>query len=543
MDKKFNEKCTCQHTIVIDNLIEGETLNFSLALLKGEVSRFIKDNKTLQLNCNNHIVIHNSETNATTYWPVIKLKFKCLVELTNGKNKIVLEFCNTSFEIILNYKPRATEYFVTPVYIICKNHDGRFQAPVNYDNSVECACRRIVLGSKLIQSLIAEKLFENNFGRKTFQIESDVNLKADKCVRFYSNLTVEEARSMDQEALWVYFGRELMKSELCSNKRKFLAFLSATWWDGSDNGSVKAHAALGGGGLALFGTACLYTWPEHVEDVIKCFLDTTPVDTRYLMDDSCFRGNYGGCFSTTLGSVCHELGHTFDLGHSKDGIMGRGFDNIGLVFLPLAHYFQNHQQCMQYTTVQLISKLNVECFIKSPTTIESANNANSDGSCYVPMLATSSPSLSLSAELINNQSPRPAYSTKNVNSNNNNNNSRFVQQSQASGSNNGSIDDKTHWSPSCAALLAYHRWFNSESEATLRKEDIKYDKLRGVVMSSAGIRVVELRGENGLILHSWQFTTSRIKHQLVVPMQVAGRAELIVIEDSYGLLKKNHNFY
>lgn len=46
-----------------------------------------------------------------------------------------------------------------------------------------------------------------------------------------------------------------------------------------------------------------------------------------------YRGTFGGCFSTTLGSVCHELGHTFDLGHSKYGIMGRGFDNIHLVFI------------------------------------------------------------------------------------------------------------------------------------------------------------------------------------------------------------------
>lgn len=46
----------------------------------------------------------------------------------------------------------------------------------------------------------------------------------------------------------------------------------------------------------------------------------------------CCRGTYGTCFSTTLGSVCHELGHTFDLGHPQHGIMGRGFDNVHLVF-------------------------------------------------------------------------------------------------------------------------------------------------------------------------------------------------------------------
>lgn len=45
------------------------------------------------------------------------------------------------------------------------------------------------------------------------------------------------------------------------------------------------------------------------------------------------RGTLGGCLSTTLGSVLHELCHTFGLGHTDKGIMGRGFDNIEKIFL------------------------------------------------------------------------------------------------------------------------------------------------------------------------------------------------------------------
>lgn len=45
------------------------------------------------------------------------------------------------------------------------------------------------------------------------------------------------------------------------------------------------------------------------------------------------RGTRGACFSTTLGSVLHELFHTFDLGHTRNGIMGRGFDNIHKMFI------------------------------------------------------------------------------------------------------------------------------------------------------------------------------------------------------------------
>lgn len=41
---------------------------------------------------------------------------------------------------------------------------------------------------------------------------------------------------------------------------------------------------------------------------------------------------YGNSFSASLGAVCHELCHTFDLGHTTDGIMGRDFDRVGVIF-------------------------------------------------------------------------------------------------------------------------------------------------------------------------------------------------------------------
>lgn len=45
------------------------------------------------------------------------------------------------------------------------------------------------------------------------------------------------------------------------------------------------------------------------------------------------RGTLAGCFATTLGSFVHELGHTFDLGHAKHGIMSRDFDSVDEFFV------------------------------------------------------------------------------------------------------------------------------------------------------------------------------------------------------------------
>ena len=45
-----------------------------------------------------------------------------------------------------------------------------------------------------------------------------------------------------------------------------------------------------------------------------------------------FRGTKGGCFSTTLGGLIHELGHMLDLGHTDNGIMSRGCDDVDKFF-------------------------------------------------------------------------------------------------------------------------------------------------------------------------------------------------------------------
>jgi len=52
---------------------------------------------------------------------------------------------------------------------------------------------------------------------------------------------------------------------------------------------VQGHVALGGGGLALFGTGCLHTWPQEVEEIIPRFNDATKIDKMKFMDDSCYR--------------------------------------------------------------------------------------------------------------------------------------------------------------------------------------------------------------------------------------------------------------
>lgn len=316
-----------KHNIKVLNFTNFEQITYSIIKLIGTIEN-VKDCQTIRLTLNS---IKTLQTK------LAKDKFKILVELNEGINVIELIYCCESVRLELTYQPRSTKYTVTPLYVICKGHNGLFQSPPNQDNSIESACKRITLISKLLQCITAEKLYEHNFSRKTFHLTNS-------CKIFNSSLNYLTAREMNQQQLWEYLAREIMSSNIGCETQKYLAFLSCTLYCGefytesmtshADLLNItKGHAALGGGGLALFGTGCLYTWPQEFDEILTRFDDGTLVDRCQFLDDSNYRKTRGGCFSTTLGAVLHELYHTFDLGHTSTGIMGRGFDNIHQVFM------------------------------------------------------------------------------------------------------------------------------------------------------------------------------------------------------------------
>nr|XP_018918228.1 PREDICTED: putative zinc metalloproteinase YIL108W [Bemisia tabaci] len=497
------------------NYAPGNVVNHSLILIKGFIvcnSNIDGEDEPSTDDVNGNVedaipdtieVSVGEADTSSSKWDVVNLKYKCLVNLSFGKNVLTFRFAETITTLVLSYVPRDTLFRVTPVYIICDEDDGRFQSPEGCDNSIESACNRINLGCKLIQCLVSNKLFEKGFGHKTFQLESDFTHNSTNCLVFYSKLPVCSARTMKPEDLWEYFGREIMTSIHGNQDCKFLAFLSCTIWDGT---TVKAHAALGGGGLALFGSACLHTWPDSFDKIIPCFLNSTKINKSLLMDDSCHRGTYGGCFSTTLGAVCHELGHTFDLGHTKHGLMGRGFDHIDLVFT-------------------------MKCTKSTERCSKNVRNINKIGSTHHAVV-TFIQDINVSCNINSLQKPRnPTLSQTPITSLNRN--SHALQDDQNS-------DDKTFWSASCATILAFHKWFNN-FDRNLNQEDVilKFDRTRNAVISNRGIKVIELRKENGDVLHSWQFPENLAKKKLfLVPVQHLNVAETIVVEDAFGNLLK-----
>ncbi|OQV25338.1 hypothetical protein BV898_01019 [Hypsibius exemplaris] len=291
----------------------------------------------------------DSEDMRLAVWPVVHRCFRGVVSLELGENHLTLTArlnnVIVTHHLTLFYEPAQNPAnFVLPVYIVCSDSDGSFQAPDNEDCSVESAVRRISTGAGLLQSATADILVDEGFPKKTFNLLLDEK-GLPICEIFRTRLKMSELYAEESdEKLWRFFQKELKDAfPAYVGKCKFMSFLADTRYHVPDLEPVpylyedvlkfvNGHVALGGSSLALCSTGCLYTWPQSIEELPTRLTDERSVDPRNFMDDSAYRGTRWACFSTTLGAACHELGHTFDLGHEPVGIMARGFDDIYKVF-------------------------------------------------------------------------------------------------------------------------------------------------------------------------------------------------------------------
>lgn len=230
------------------------------------------------------------------------------------------------------------------IYLICNGEtssswfdDGKFEAPENETNTIESACKRISLAA-----MMAQYFYWKTTG-KTFRLEFDQQQENNRPIvhRFLVDRFDNDVLwQMNESKLWRLIANQLMNSPLASNDCKFLAFCSfSRYFPRSDepfwipSKQVKGYVSLGGDGLALLSTHCLYCWPEKIEEIHQRLNDQRPIDVKRFMNDSNNRNTRSGCFTTTFGAMIHELGHVFGLAHRQTGIMAREFNLIDEFFL------------------------------------------------------------------------------------------------------------------------------------------------------------------------------------------------------------------
>jgi len=306
----------------VANVADGETLRYPLALLIGEAEA--EDGAALT-------VTRHGETGEPRPFTtaVVGGRFKALVELAPGENRLALQSGGAEATLALRYTPQTNAHYVRCVYYTDETGNTEYQTEIADD--AQDYAGKLDTSLKLLQTFTAETLNALGYGRKTF------NLELDEAGRVRVHVVrgehpIEYYHAKDGGELYGEIHAHLART-MPDPYAKNVVLMAFTRWDAEQKKAV-AHTALGGGDMGLFGTGDLFTWPSSVEGIQAALLDETRIDAARYFDDSAGRSTYWGLAATTLGATIHETGHAFGLPHSPDPfcIMSRGFDHVNRMF-------------------------------------------------------------------------------------------------------------------------------------------------------------------------------------------------------------------
>lgn len=300
----------------VANVEPGETVRYPLLLLRGTAP--------------GEGVIVGTSWKAMVKFPVADERFAAAVELKPGANFVLLQSARDTLKLQVNYRPATSPYRVRAVYLLAKDEGTDYDGPPGADRTRYRD--KIDLALKMMQSVAAESMREAGYGRKTFGLELGPDGKV-VIHEVRSDSTGDSLRSLDGNALWNRFNDELSR-QFDYGVDKVCGIMAFTRWDHAAHRAL-GHTALGGGGLGLFGSGTMWSYPSTVAEIPKVFGDASPVDPSVEMDDSGLRGTVWGSAATGIGAMLHEMGHTFGLPHSADrrSIMLRGFDALNRRFV------------------------------------------------------------------------------------------------------------------------------------------------------------------------------------------------------------------
>lgn len=315
--------CSAGAGITVSNFKEGDEVRHSVVLIRGAVDGNVP------------VMVRQTGTGTPpkTITPLMAAgKFKALVELTPGQNLIEFQTQppGAPLKLRLNLKPATDPHYVRLIWLTDKSGATDYATPEDgFPQNYEDRLRTAALA---LQCFTAERMFELGYGRRTFNLKTDnkgkvivETIKAPKDADYYYSLT------NDQQ--WWQETNSYLNTRYPDPNVKNLVLAAFTRKD-PETGKMKAHTALGGGNLGLFGSASVFSWPDSVEHIQTTFMNPATYDVTRVHDDSVGRKNYWGLASTTMGATLHEMSHSFGLPHCKEprDIMTRGFDRLNRFF-------------------------------------------------------------------------------------------------------------------------------------------------------------------------------------------------------------------
>lgn len=279
---------------------------------------------------------NNSNPDASlTQFKTESQSFIATCHLVPGKNNISLSifddlFDSTTLDVVFSPPPPAMRK-LRLVYLLASDSDGSFQSPDSIFTK-QSGINRLRTAGLLIQSACAEMMRAQGFQRRTFRLHPDVFVHR-------LQITAAQAYAFSDAQLRSHIEQDLRHLP----DRQNIIDLAVISFSRFIGGEVRGHTASGGGQLALFGGASIFTWPESVDQIQTVFSNTSTFNPQLYFDDSMGRMLTEGrraVSASTLGVLLHEVGHCLSLPHPTGttrpngaGIMLTGFHNFERLFI------------------------------------------------------------------------------------------------------------------------------------------------------------------------------------------------------------------
>ena len=210
--------------ITLEHIVDGEVFPNNVILLRGSVS-LVKDTwKTVYIEHKHDTIVQNLSTQCSG-----EAKFKLLLKLRPGTNELSVQYLSAVETISVLHLPQTYPNKIKLLYIVCKDSDGRFQAPPDMVNDARAACSRISLGVSLIRCFISDSLEAHGLPRKTFGVDMDEENEEPVCEIFISGMTTDEAHKLSGIELWSFHAKELLERlDDDGEQTKYLAIMAST---------------------------------------------------------------------------------------------------------------------------------------------------------------------------------------------------------------------------------------------------------------------------------------------------------------------------
>ena len=283
------------------------------------------------------VLVHSGRAART--WPVAAERWKALVDLDPGVNYVSITSGDATTYLTMSYQPQTNPRVVRLVIALASDDDELFDAPFGEPDDLATARRRLAFAGQLLQSAVADRQAEDGLGRRTFRLERD-GAGAIETRLMRTDLTTAQwfaLQDADPSGVSMFYAvyDRLNQLPACADCTT-LVLLGMTQFDAATN-KARAHTALGGGRLAVFGSGTLYAWADGLDDLQATLADARYVSTASprVFDDSGGRGTWWANSATALGALMHEVGHAMDLPHALQPaeMMNRGFDQISRLFV------------------------------------------------------------------------------------------------------------------------------------------------------------------------------------------------------------------